>query len=126
MIRMMSNENLSEYGGNGWVEVETIRTILEAAEKGVITIPVVRERGRGRPKKDGPEPGSSAHKENVPDSGTFSRERVAMFLGWTRKHREDCLQPNTRLEIAFDAVEVMRDGLVNEDQLRDLPRYPAV
>ena len=109
MLRMMASENMEEWGALGWVELETIRATIEAADKGLITLPDVGERGPRR--------------KTSQNAVTFSRGAVAQFLGWTRKANGDRNpQPNFACEVAFKALDAIDDGLVNEKDLMNLTR----
>jgi hypothetical protein len=42
----MADENLSEWGSNGWVKIETIRATIDAYGRGLITLPPIPEKTR--------------------------------------------------------------------------------
>jgi hypothetical protein len=109
MLRMMANENMAEWGSDGWVEVETVRATIEAARKGLIKIEEKRK-------------GSTVINDSQ-DSVNHSRSLIGKFLGWTRVASNGNVQPNNRCEIAFDAIEAIDSGLVKPADLRGLARY---
>lgn len=110
MLRMMANENMAEWGSDGWVEVETIRATIEAARKGLIRLP---------------EPGKKCTNVDVSeDSLIHMKLPIAKFLGWTDlANGGKTLQPNGRCTIAFDAIGAIDSGLVKPADLRGLARY---
>lgn len=109
MLQMMANENMAEWGSDGWVEVETIRATIDAADRGLIKLPEVGDRG--------------PRQKTAQNSVQFCRATIARFLGWTRRAQGARIQPDFKCEVAFDAIEAMDDDLINPADLRGLPRY---
>jgi hypothetical protein len=80
MVRMMAEENLSEWEHNFGIEAGTIRSVLEAAEAGEISLPPKGKRGpAGKLSADGQ---------------FLSTDQIAEFLGgnWSRQRVHRCLQ----------------------------------
>ena len=81
MIKIMANENMSEWGTSAIVEQETVRAVVEAFAAGEIELPAL---GTGK--------GSSTNLRHAPHfspGGTgqkpYNALIVARFLGWTYK-----------------------------------------
>lgn len=114
MIQMMANENLAEWGSDGWVEVETVRATIEAYGKGLIRLPDVPPNTR---------------KDRIRYVGLnldrpYTRLSVATFLGWLVRE-DDGFQPDPKCDTAFSAIDAMDAGIVMPAQLRadGLARY---
>jgi hypothetical protein len=71
MLKMMANENMGEYGADGWVDILTVRAVIDAYDKGLIRLSDVGERGPRR--------------KTPLNQRSYSRLAVAIFLGWTIK-----------------------------------------
>ena len=113
MLRMMANENMAEWGSNGWVEVETIRATIEAYGNDLIKLPEAAEKTR----KD-----LIRHVDGNSHPHPYTKMAVASFLGWTDK-KDNRLQPNDACKTAFAAIDAMDAELVKSDDLRGLARY---
>lgn len=110
MIQMMARENMEEYGTSAWVELETIRAVIEAYGAGDIELPKVP--------KDTP----AKHIRHVQQTAVerpYTRLTVAAFLGWTRADGE---LPNYACEVAFKALDLIDAGFLKEKDLRGLNR----
>jgi hypothetical protein len=92
MIKMMANENMEEWGSSGWIELETVKSVVEAAGKGLIELPPMRTGGR---------------KSKLTPAAGVSPVTVAEFLGWTRKTNKDGVRPNFACETAFYAMDAV-------------------
>lgn len=114
MIRMMANENMAEWGSDGWVEVETIRATIDAYGKGLITLPSVPKDVR----KD-----LIRYVSRNSDSRAYTMGTVAQFLGWTRINNGDRLRPDTKCECSFCAIDAMEASLIKSADLKGMPRY---
>src|SRR5215470_9110530 len=47
MIQVMARENMEEWGTSAWVEMETIRAVVEAFAEGKIKLPKIKVGGEG-------------------------------------------------------------------------------
>ena len=112
MLQMMANENMEEWGTSAWVELETLRAVIEAYGRGEIELPKVP---RDTPKQ---------HVRRLPHATgerSYTISTVAAFLGWTRRHKSD-LQPNYACETAFKAIDMIDAGFLSESDLKGLRR----
>jgi hypothetical protein len=114
MLRMMAQENLDEWGGTAWAEVEAVRATLDAAARGEITLPAVP---------------ANTPKENVrelspgPVIVRYTKASVAQFLGWAKKANDGrTLQPNAACEFAFKALDLIELGKLKPADLKRLTR----
>jgi ParB/RepB/Spo0J family partition protein len=112
MLQMMARENMEEWGTSAWVELETIRAVIDAYGKGEIALPPVPAKSR-----------TDMIRYVSADSRThsYTKGTVAEFLGWTAKHG-DGIQPNNAAETAFKALDMIERGFLKEDTLRGLTR----
>ena len=113
MLKMMARENLEEWGTSAWVEIETIRSTIDAYGKGLIELPKVPAKTRKDQIRDVSH-GVGTHQYTI---GT-----IALFLGWTREHDGDRLQPNYACETAFKALDMIDAGRLREADLKGLKR----
>jgi hypothetical protein len=114
MLKMMANENLAEWGSNGWTEVETVRAVIDAHARGLISLPPA------------PAKTKTAALRYVPRDSLdhpYTKASVATFLGWTDKGSHGTLQPNDRCNVAIDAIDAIDEKLVGPADLRGLSRY---
>ncbi len=110
MLLMMAKENMEEWGTSAWVELETVRSVIQAYSKGEIVLPKVP--------KNAPE-----RREVGQGSGlVYTRATVAEFLGWTRKHENNGLRPDFKCEGAFKALDMIEKGFLEESSLKGLTR----
>jgi hypothetical protein len=112
MLRMMAHENMEEWSGTAWAELETIRATIEAYAQGHITLPSVPEK-------------TNKDKIRYASAGTrthpYTKGSVAQFLGWTSKHKEG-VQPNQACEFAFKALDLADLGELDLADLKGLTR----
>lgn len=98
MIRMLADENLREWGHDFSIEAETVRTVLQAASEGAISLRAHDETRAGRPAKN------ILAGKNIPDAA------IAEFLGrnWTADRVRRC---TTALrELGDDVIELAELG----------------
>jgi flagellar biosynthesis GTPase FlhF len=109
MLKMMAKENMEEWGTSAWVELETVRAVIDAFGKGEIELPAVPTK---TPEK---------HVRLASDEHRYTRDSVATFLGWTKKDNNG-VRPNAACESAFDALDLIGEGLLPEKELKGLSR----
>jgi hypothetical protein len=109
MLRLMANENRGEWGGSGWVEIETVRATIEAYANGLIELPPVPPK---TPK------GKLRHVSQPADLGPYTSASVAEFLGWTRRnYKGSTVRPNHATQVAFLAIDALEEGLIKPSDL---------
>lgn len=113
MLKMMASENMEKWGSSAWVELETIRSVLEAYGEGKIELPVASKDTR----KD-----QIRHVCQSSGTGPYTQAMVAEFLGWTRKAHADGLRPNYACETAFRALDIIDAGFLEEADCKGLTR----
>ena len=100
MLQIMARENMEEWGTSAWVELESVRTCLEAAARGDIKLPPISNRG-GNVKTYKPLTISADFAEiNVLK---YTEISVAECIGWTTKNKNG-REPNVECRVAFDAL----------------------
>jgi hypothetical protein len=104
---------MEEWGTSAWVELETIRAVIEAYVRGEIALPKVT---RNAPTKEVREvcEGSRILR--------YTKATVAEFLGWTSKANDNGLRPDLKCEVAFKALDLIDAGLLEESSLKGLTR----
>lgn len=112
MIQIMARENMEEWGTSAWVELETIRSVIDAYGRGEIELPKV-------PKNTDTKVIRQAGQATVPLP--YTQATVAEFLGWTRKSGKDT-RPNYACEQAFRALDMIDAGFIRERDLKGLGR----
>lgn len=122
MLKMMARENMEEWGTSAWVELETIRAVIEAYGKGEITLPKVPKDTRKDAIRDVSYEIEIRDVSHEIGTRSYTTLTVATFLGWTRKHRGDYLQPNYACETAFKALDMIDAGYLTEADLKGLKR----
>lgn len=114
MIQMMARENMEEYGTSAWVELETLRAVLEGIASGDITPPPIK---KNTPKTQIYE--LSTGSLTVP----YTKSGIAELVGWVNKsHGGTGYQPTQACDIAFKALEMLDAGFVKEADIRGLTR----
>jgi hypothetical protein len=93
-----------------WVEIETIRAVIEAYGKGEIVLSAVP----AKTPRD-----AIRHVARDAVQHPYTIVGVASFLGWTRK-RHDGVQPNFACETAFKAIDMMEAGFLKPSDLKGL------
>lgn len=125
MIRIMAEENANEYGSSTIIEQETIRAVVEAFAEGKIQLPkpkridaAIRYAPSFMKENSGP---------NQPAKGKpYTADTIAMFLGWTKSRgKGQGLKANHRITNPLAALEVMEEGLVDEEDYKDLTSCQA-
>lgn len=92
MLQAMSRENLEQWGSDPLVELETVVAVLEAQEKGLINLQIVK----------------STKKPNV--------ITVGQFLGWIQPNG----QVYPKLYKHLDAIDLMARGLLKRQDIEGL------
>jgi hypothetical protein len=113
MMRMMARENMEEWGTSAWIELETIRAVIDAYGKDEIRLRPVSSKTRPDEIRY-VSPGSDLH--------PYTPAIVAEFLGWTKKNNNNGVRPNTPCEIAFHALDLIEAKSLTEDMLKGLSR----
>jgi ParB-like chromosome segregation protein Spo0J len=104
MLRMMADENQEEWGSSFWIQLETVRSVMEAIEKGEIKLDVSKYDNR----------------EGSQSAVNPSHSMVAKFLGWIRKAKGNCVQPNFVCETCFLALKALKANLITERDVRKM------
>jgi len=115
MLKIMARENMEEWGSDAWIDLETVRSTVEAYADGKIQLEDPRGPGVAFSKlRCAPSfvKGASAH-----ESGSlYSQKTIADFLGWIT----DTGTPKRKTRHALQALELIEKGLVDEDQVRGM------
>lgn len=108
MLRMMADENRSEFGRDARVGVETIAAVIGAYERGEIELPPVETDGYGGARQ--------VYKLDLPDgkSKTYTLGTVARFLNWVKPSDG---QATSACRQAFDAY---RERAATQEALNTL------
>lgn len=114
MLQMMGRENLEEWGSSAWIELETVRSAIEAYGRGEIELPPVPKKTREDRIRHVSKPPLKHH--------PYTKATVAKFLGWTNRTTGGTVQPNFACEIAFRALDLIEKGLLEEKALKGLTR----
>jgi ParB-like chromosome segregation protein Spo0J len=112
MLQMMANENLAEYGATGWAELESVLAVIEAYGKGEVNLPPVPEKTNHK---------LIRYADHTSGLHPYTRLTVAKFLNWVRK-KGGAEQLDYKCEVAFDAIDIIKSGLISKDQLKALSR----
>jgi hypothetical protein len=104
----MANEDLAEWGGDGWVEAETIRATIDAYSKGQIELPTVTGDTNVKYVREASQnfvtPSSS--RRSLDDfERPYTKSTIAEFLHWARTNSHGRLQPDPKCEVAFAAID---------------------
>jgi ParB-like nuclease family protein len=107
MLKIMARENMEEWGSSALVEMETVAAVLDAYREGKIEL-------------DSPA-GKTASREiryifHDPKSKPYSPTSVGKFLGWLRPSG----QIQDKVYWILNALDLIREGLLNEKQLEGL------
>lgn len=86
MLQIMARENMEEWGSSAWVEMETVRAVVEAYGAGQITLAKPAENNR-RNWRVAPS-FVLGERPRTPASAPYTAQEVAAFLGWTKPSGE--------------------------------------
>lgn len=120
MLKIMAAENAEEYRTLAAVEHETVKAVVEALADGKIKLPTPSKHASVYYAP------SFVQTEPRPLGGEvpYTREAVASFLGWTKKHGSE-IRPNFACQEAFRALELMERGLLKKSDFKGLTRDQA-
>lgn len=111
MIQLMARENLEEWGTNAYIEAQTVESTIRAYGAGEIELPEVRR-----------EDERYLRYAKVPDSGPYTVDSVAKFLGWVK---DSTGKPNHACKVAFEMLDAFELGIVSRKELRGVKRDVA-
>ena len=111
MIQLMARENLEEWGTNAYIEAQTVESTIRAYGAGEIELPEVRR-----------EDERYLRYAKGPDSGPYTVDSVAKFLGWVK---DSTGKPNHACNVAFQMLDAFDKGVVERKQLRGIKRDVA-
>jgi len=111
MIQLMARENLEEWGTNAYIEAQTVESTIRAYGAGEIELPEVRR-----------EDERYLRYAKVPDSGPYTVDSVAKFLGWVK---DSTGKPNHACNVAFQMLDAFELGIVSRKELRGVKRDMA-
>jgi ParB-like chromosome segregation protein Spo0J len=134
MFRMMSRENARQFKSSPWMEVECIRSALDAHDRGEITLDVKCGGARGPARKAGASRDSRRRREarerrrrqlrGEPRKLSDLARPIAQLLGMTRpdgRRKERRVSDN--FEVAWKAIDLINRGLLTLDQVRLMRRF---
>lgn len=114
MVQMMARENMEEYGTSAWVELETLRAVLDGIASGDITPPPVK---KNTPKTQ------IIELRDGPRVVQYTKAGIAKLVGWVSSTNSgNSERPNEACDIAFKALEMLDAGFVKEADIRGLTR----
>lgn len=122
MLRIMARENMEEWGTSVWVEMETVKSAVEAYAEGRIHLPQVPENVPDAQRRYAP--GFAKGSADGDDDRAYTATSLAKFLGWTQRDRGR-VRESGAVEIALAALEMVEAGVLDEDDLRGLTREAA-
>lgn len=113
MIKIMARENMDEWSSNAMVEQETIKSVLQAASDGVITLPEVR---RDMNNKDIRAVGAA-------DGGVeYTTGTLAEYVGWYTPKGE---LHRKKVQSALATLSLVHDGIADEDDFEKMSTMAA-
>jgi hypothetical protein len=119
-FRLMARENMEEYGSSAWVELETVKSVVEAYAAGEIELPPLPEKTKKTTLYVAPR--FTRDDAQAPVHHPYTRAQVAQLVGWTRQHSSGGVQPNHACETAFRALELIERGLLKQKDCHSLTR----
>jgi hypothetical protein len=127
MYQMMCRENLDEYRTSAWVELENVRSGIEGIASGELTpdkvpnMPEIPERTKKAALRYAP---SVIAGDDADDSRhhPYTAVQIAVMAGMTSKRSGGGVQPNQACSNAFQALELIERGLLDESILESLSR----
>jgi hypothetical protein len=131
MLRIMANENMQEWSSSAWVEMDAVRAVIDAYAKGEIELPPARPKtsasnyryaSQAPVKQICTEEPVAGDASQAPVTHTYTKLQVAEFLGWTRKNSRGGLQIDFKCTVAFEAIDMINRGLLQESSIRGLTR----
>jgi ParB-like nuclease domain len=110
MLQIMARENMEEWGSSAAIEMETVRSVVEAYGAGQIglTPPPAESRRYWRIA-----PSFSVANERGPEGAAapYTAKSVAEFLGWVQKSGE----PQKKVENAIAALDLIEQGHLKDN-----------
>ncbi len=114
MLKIMARENMEEWGSDAWIDLETVRSTVEAYAEGKIDLEAPKDLNPNQRRfapsfVQGRRP--SPERAYPYTSGTISR-----FLGWVT----DSGRPKEKTRYALQALSLIERGLLEVSQVRGL------
>lgn len=118
MLAMMVRENMEEWGANGTVMFETIRSVVQAHADGVITLEPPPPRMRKSEIRYAPSllPGAD-HTPPGDRDRPYTIAGLAKFIGWTKPTGV----PQSKMFAVMTALELVERGIVPEETFANMP-----
>lgn len=128
MIRIMARENMEEWGSSVWVEMETVKSAVEAHAEDRIELPEVPENVPQAQRRYAPGfiQGGAPDGRALDPARAYTGTTLARFLGWHTTRPGGRTRPSNAVRVALSALEMVEAGVLEEDDLRGLSREAAI
>ena len=123
MLRIMADENMTEWSSNAVVEQETIRAVIQAYADGKIELERPKTKGTGvKGFRIAPNFSCVIFNDikNKSDAKVYNAESIARFLGWMSGN-----QVSPRVRNALAALEAIEEGLIAAEDMAGLSSRQA-
>lgn len=116
MLKIMARENMEEWGSDAWIDLETVRSTVEAYADGRIQLEDPRKPGvnksslRWAPSFVQGEPGRSG------GQAPYTARTVASFLGWMKPSG----RAQEKVKQTLSALELIEQGIIEEGSVRGM------
>jgi ParB-like chromosome segregation protein Spo0J len=115
MLKIMARENMEEWGSDAWIDLETVRSTVEAYGEGQIELGGVAPNVPAQKLRYAPS-FIKGEQEDGRLHAPYTAKAIGEFLGWLQPSGK----PARRVRESLTALEFIERGILNEDQFRGL------
>lgn len=109
MLKIMARENMEEWGTSAWIEMETVKAVVEAFGEGKIQLQKPSKLGAAAQFRKAPSFAKLEQGESRGDtSRLYNSVTIANFIGW---------YPD-KVKVALRALELIEKGVAKEREFR--------
>jgi hypothetical protein len=120
MMQIMARENLTEWGTNAAVEMETVRAVVEACAAGRITLGEVPDKTKLTAIRDAPSFALGEDAE-TPRHHPYTAQQVACYIGWVMPNG----RPKQKVYDVLQALELIEEGILDDSDYLGLTTSQA-
>jgi len=115
MLKIMARENMEEWGSDAWIDLETVRSTVEAYADDRIEIEQPHENAKEHLLRFAPSFVQGSKEDGRPTK-PYTAQAIGKCLGWLQPSGA----PARRVRESLTALELIERGILDEEQFRGL------